>query len=239
MVCVLTIVIADAELETVPIEMREDYSIQKISRERKKRPENMILDSNFMHASIERYFPGESRRRGRPDIIHILMLVALESILNKIGSLRIMIHTRNNLIIDVSPETRIPRAYNRFIGLFEKLFSERKIVADGKALLSIRDGTVHDALGKSAQHVVVLAPGGEISSVSEVVREPGDLVVVIGGFSEGNYKSDLGQYGRRTIFREELTIWSVAMEVITEYERKNDFMKGYSLDRLPRGSREI
>lgn len=215
----LTIVVADAELETVPLKMREDHSIQRISGERKKRPENMILDSNFMHTSIERYFPGESRRRGRPDIIHILLLVALESILNRNDGLRIRIHTRNNQIIDISPETRIPRAYNRFIGLVEKLFSEKKIVADGKTLLSVRDGTLQDAIGKSAGHVVVLAPGGEVSRVSKVVQGSGDLVIVIGGFSEGNYISDLESYEKCTIFREELTIWSVAMEVIAEYER--------------------
>lgn len=216
---VLTIVIADAELETIPLEMRDDYSIRKLAKERKKKVGDMILDSNFMHAAIERYFPGESRRRGRPDIIHIFLLTALESILNKTGNLRVMIHTRNNLLIEVSPDSRLPRAYNRFIGLFEKLFSEGEIVAEGKTLLSIRKEFLETLLRELGGRVIVLAPGTRVQDISSLIHEPEDITVVIGGFSEGDYRTNLNSFEKFSIFDQELTIWSVGMEVITQYER--------------------
>ncbi len=40
--------IIDSELELVPEEMCDDYQIRKIANTRNKRPEDMILDSNYM-----------------------------------------------------------------------------------------------------------------------------------------------------------------------------------------------
>ncbi len=42
----------------------------------------------------------------------------LDSPLNRAGLLRVFIHTRDNVLIDVHPQTRIPRTYDRFAGLF-------------------------------------------------------------------------------------------------------------------------
>ena len=215
----LTIIIADAELETIPAEMRDDYSIRKIAGERKKKVDGIILDSNYMHSAIDRYFPGQSNRRGRPDIIHIFLLVAMDSILNRMGNLRVRIHTRNDLVIDISPDTRLPRAYNRFIGLFEKLFAEGEIVADGKKLLQVQKGTLNAAINRPAERVLAMAPDTVIKPIDSVISGPEDMTVIIGGFSEGNYRSNVDQFEKVSIFNEELTIWSVGMEVLTQYER--------------------
>lgn len=51
--------------------------------------------------------------------------------------LRVYIHTRNNEIIYVKPETRIPRNYNRFVGLMESLF-KNKAVPPELELLKLR-----------------------------------------------------------------------------------------------------
>ena len=215
----LTIIIADAELETIPAEMRDDYSIRKIAGERKKKVDGIILDSNYMHSAIDRYFPGQSNRRGRPDIIHIFLLVAMDSILNRMGNLRVRIHTRNDLVIDISPDTRLPRAYNRFIGLFEKLFAEGEIVVDGKKLLQVQKGTLNAAIDRPAERVLAMAPDAVIKPIDSVISGPEDMTVIIGGFSEGNYRSNMDQFKKASIFNEELTIWSVGMEVLTQYER--------------------
>ena len=42
----------------------------------------------------------------------------LDSPLNRAGHLRVFIHTRDNVLIDIHPQTRIPRTYDRFAGLF-------------------------------------------------------------------------------------------------------------------------
>jgi rRNA small subunit pseudouridine methyltransferase Nep1 len=53
----------------------------------------------------------------RPDITHQLLLALLDSPLNKAGMLQIFIETTKNVLIEVSPATRIPRTFKRFAGL--------------------------------------------------------------------------------------------------------------------------
>ena len=69
----LRLIIADAELQTVPENMARDQAIRNIAVKNHKKPTEMLLDSNYMHTTIDKYFPGESNRRGRPDIIYIFL----------------------------------------------------------------------------------------------------------------------------------------------------------------------
>lgn len=217
----LNLVIADAELELIPKEMLDDYAIRKHAKKRGKPASAIILDSNFMHTSIERYFPGESTRRGRPDIIFVLLQVAMESILNKKGQLRVFIHTRNDLVIDINPVIRMPRSYNRFVGLMENLFDKKEIKTNDEVLLSINESSVEGLIDKiNFDRLVILSPKGERKKLDEIVDKVEDYLVVIGGFSEGDFRSDVYSLGESySIFEEELTIWSVASEIIAEYER--------------------
>ena len=99
----LTIILADTELETVPVELAKEPDVSNHARRRKKKPDTLLLDSSYMHTSVQKYFPGEANRRGRPDLVHTFLMVTQESILNRIGQLRTLIHTRNNLVITVHP----------------------------------------------------------------------------------------------------------------------------------------
>ncbi len=219
----LTLIIADAELETVPPEIAGDSSIRKISRERGKKAEELLLDSNYMHTAIDRAFPGQSRRRGRPDILHILLHVAMESILNKKGGLRVFIHTRNDLVISLSPEVRLPKSYNRFVGVMEKLFKTGEIKDGEKVLLKIERMSLKMCVeSKSNGTLVLFSPDGEKETIGEAKGDGGDRTVIIGGFSEGDYISDAYSLGKAySIFDGELTIWSVASEVLCQFERNN------------------
>ena len=51
------------------------------------------------------------RKRGRPDIVHLCLLEALESPLNKNKILSVYVHTYDNKIIYINPEVRLPRNY--------------------------------------------------------------------------------------------------------------------------------
>lgn len=53
----------------------------------------------------------------RPDITHQCLLTLLDSPLNKSGHLQVFIQTESNVLIEVSPHTRIPRTFKRFAGL--------------------------------------------------------------------------------------------------------------------------
>lgn len=53
----------------------------------------------------------------RPDITHQCLLMLMDSPLNRAGLLQVYIHTERNVLIEINPQTRIPRTFNRFCGL--------------------------------------------------------------------------------------------------------------------------
>ncbi|WP_393971839.1 16S rRNA methyltransferase [Oxyplasma meridianum] len=217
----INLIIADAEIEFIPAELSHDFNIINLAKKRGKSFDRILLDSNYMHSSIDKHFPGESNRRGRPDIIHTLLMVVQDSILNKEKQIRVIIHTRMNKIITINQETRLPRSYNRFTGLLESLFVKGRIESDGTVLMECYDGTLKDALRMvNSEHVVVLSPSGEKKPIDQITEE-NETTYIIGGFSEGDYISDAYSMGRScSIYRDELTIWTVASEIICSTERR-------------------
>ncbi len=215
----INLILADSELETIPAEMIDDYAIRKMAKQSGKRPQEMLLDSNFMHSAIERHFPGKSTRFGRPDIFYIFLNVAMDSIANRRGHLRVYIHTKHNQIISVDPGVRLPKSYNRFVGLMEDLFRKRRIESNGKELLSVRESTLAEALASTgAEQSFILSPTGTGTRPTEFLPRDGTVNIVIGGFTEGDFVSDVGNLGRKvSIFEDELTIWTVASEILVSY----------------------
>lgn len=53
----------------------------------------------------------------RPDITHQSLLMLMDSPLNRAGLLQVYIHTEKNVLIEINPQTRIPRTFKRFAGL--------------------------------------------------------------------------------------------------------------------------
>lgn len=45
------------------------------------------------------------------------LLMLMDSPLNRAGLLQVYIHTEKNALIEINPQTRIPRTFNRFCGL--------------------------------------------------------------------------------------------------------------------------
>jgi len=217
----INLIIADAEIETIPAELSHDFNIINLAKKRGKSFDRILLDSNYMHSSIDKHFPGESNRRGRPDIIHTLLMVVQDSILNRERQIRIIIHTRMNKIITINPETRLPRSYNRFTGLIESLLVKGQIESDGAVLMAICEGTLENALRMvKSQSVIVFSPSGEKKTIDELTGE-NETTYIIGGFAEGDYISDAYSLGKAcSIYKDELTIWTVASEIICSTERR-------------------
>jgi len=61
--------------------------------------------------------PSESNLAPRMCCCRVLCAALLDSPLNKAGCLQIYIETTANVLIEVSPHTRIPRTFKRFAGL--------------------------------------------------------------------------------------------------------------------------
>ncbi len=105
-------------------------------------------------------------KRGRPDIIHQCLLLLLDS---PFRDFEVYVHTINGQLIWVNRETRLPRNYNRFVGLMEKLFLEKRIVAGEKTLMEIVEGSLREAV--QGREVLLFREKGECVDFRGLFRE--------------------------------------------------------------------
>ncbi|WP_457741652.1 16S rRNA methyltransferase [Thermococcus sp.] len=214
----LHLVIAEAELELVPKAIADHPAVVNYARRRGKKPEEVILDSSYHHSALKKLEDGE--RRGRPDIVHICLLNALESIANREGLLRVYVHTRNDEVIYIKPETRLPRNYNRFLGLMESLFKNRVVPRDLELLRLEKKtlGELIDEIGPDG--VFIMHEEGKLIKPSDFGKRLVQLenpLVIVGGFPHGDFKSEVE--GRRvSLYHEPLMAWTIVNEILVNFE---------------------
>jgi rRNA small subunit pseudouridine methyltransferase Nep1 len=201
----LTLVIGEAALELVPLSIANHPIILRSARKRGKPPETMLLDSNFHHAAMKGL--DNAARRGRPDIVHIILLCALESVAARKGDLALYIHTYNDYCIWVNPETRIPRSFNRFCGLFEQLLEKGSI----QNFMKVEEKSLTEILEDLPGKKVILERGGSPFLSQE------DAVCVVGGFPHGDFLTEL-PYPKFQITEYHLPAWTVVNEILVRYE---------------------
>ena len=212
-------VLADTELELIPQEIVNERCVLNNARARGKAPEKMLLDASHHHPAFGKL--RESDRRGRPDIPHFFLMLCLDSDLSVAGRLRAFVHTRNNDVIAVNPETRLPPNYPRFVGLIETLYEKQVVPSAENALLELRNGVTLDTLvgALKPDAVVVLETSGEktdllAGKIAEIEGER--VVVIIGGFSKGTFKSDLSKLKpkRYSLGDRMMKVWTVTAKVL-------------------------
>lgn len=217
---VLTLVLADAELEPVPKSIAGHPAVRTSAKKRGRSPSTILLDSSLHHPALKK-FP-EGMRRGRPDIAHLFVLLCLDSVLNTTGQLRTLVHTRNDDVIRFSPETRIPKNYPRFVGLIEDLF-QKGAVPEEKPLITLTRGiSLEKLLAESAGPKWAFGEGGErVNLWTEFAKQPGDLVAVVGGFPHGDFRSPVNRICDRmvSIHEEPLRAWTVTSEILVAYRQ--------------------
>jgi len=216
------LILADAELELVPDRIVRERCVLNSARARQKVPEKMLLDASHHHPAFGKLPDGE--RRGRPDITHMFLLLSLDSDINAAGRLRVFVHTRNDDVIAVNPETRLPPNYIRFVGLIEQLFEQQVVPSRENALLELRQKVPLDMLVNALKpdSVIVLDPEGEKVPIDEgIASAKGDRVVVImGGFSKGTFKTDMRKLKATHISLGDrlLKVWTVASKTLRALE---------------------
>lgn len=219
----LHLVLADSELETIPKEIATEKAIREEARRVDKKATDLILDSNFHHREMEKL--EDKKRRGRPDIVHICLISALDSPLNREGQLKIHLHTRHDKIIEIDPETRIPRSYNRFIGLMEQLFLTGG-VPPSDPLLKIFDKTLQEKLEEiGSVKTFTLSERGRSVEGRDLFRDfsiNDDVAIIVGGFPHGDYISDVEKLSNETvsIYPHSLNAITAVNHVIQFYEEE-------------------
>lgn len=220
----LTLVLAEAELELVPEEIKGHPQVQKSAKFRDRRAARTLLDSSVHHEAM-RGIP-ESERRGRPDLVHFSLLLALDSALNKADKLRVVVHTRNNERLAIHPDTRLMRNYPRFVGLMETLFREGATPKNDPLLILEEGWTLQRVLEHHATGPIVCfsEKGGPIEPstwMDSKVAQSEDLTVVLGCFPHGDFHQAPETFANEVVGLggEALSVWTVEMEVLAHYER--------------------
>jgi len=193
------LILVDAELERIP---GGSYS---------------ILDSH-LHGEIMRDLP-DSSRRGRPDIVHSYLSLCQSSIPNKRGMISTFVHTRDDVVISVDRNARIPAHYLCFLEDMSELF--RKGESRG---MRLEKGSLEKLLLKrQPDHVICLSPHGQKRPLSEVLKKRNEerVAILVGGFPEGDYASPVYELSDLSVSLagELLTVWAVTCEVLCAFPR--------------------
>jgi len=167
----------------------------------------------------------QNMRRGRPDIVHFALLETLGAPLNKEGLLQVYVHTLNDNVITVNSSARLPRNYNRFVGLMEQLFEFGRVPPEGTALLSLKQQTLMQLFQEiKPSYTVAFSKMGKPQTIEENVSkllERKKSVVLVGGFPRGHFSKDTLRLADAVVCVDPDTLetWTVASRIVYEYER--------------------
>ena len=227
----LTLVIAESALETIPESLWTHPAITKWAKAHRKHPQHVLLDRSYHHASMKKLEQNE--KRGRPDIVHFALLEALGSPLNREGLLTIYVHTLNNYVIWANPEARLPRNYSRCVSLIEQLFEFRQVPpnATGRPLLTLKKQTLTQLIKEiKPSYVLALSTIGKPqtleASISKIAKK-NKPAVLVGGFPKGHFSEatlKLADEVARIDFQM-LETWTVVSRAIYEFERASSLPK--------------
>ncbi len=219
----LTLVLAESAIELVPNEIMGHASVRASARRKNKKPQWIILDQTHHHAAMLK-MKGQGIGRGRPDIVHSCLLLALGSPLNIEGQLACYVHTRDDHVITIHAHTRLPRNYERFVSLLEQLYEESQVPVEGSALMTIKQLSLQTLLSElKPDQVTALTTQGRRETLPVVVRELAASkrpVILVGGFPEGHFSQTTleSATGKYCIDSRRLDAASVVARAIYDYE---------------------
>ena len=219
----MNLIFTETALELVPREILLHPSVRRNAKRRKKAAEETLLDRSLHHYAMDRLTNAE--KRGRPDIIHICLLLAMGSPLNRMGKLRVSISTVNGFGIEVNASTRPPRDCIRFNGLMEQLLINGAVPVEGEPLMKLYRNSLSEQLKKIApSRTIALSSHGEPSSfekVSKILTEESKPAVFIGAYPKGPMSSEVLDLADEvySVHPEPLEAWTVTSRMIYEYEK--------------------
>lgn len=218
----ITLILLEAALETVPPSISNHPAVIKTAARRGKKPIEILLDAS-LHYHAMRKLPNASKR-GRPDIVHVSLLEALESPLCKKGFLQVAIYTIEGHAVLLDPATRLPKNYNRFVGLMEQLFKLGQVPPNApKPLLRLKTIKLSELLEElSVRGLILLDENCEYRSLNSIVRQASSerLAIGVGAFPHGNFDESTRQAASYcySIYKEPLTTHVVVSRVLASAE---------------------
>jgi len=219
----LNLFFVESSLELVPRKIARHPSVTRNAQREGKNPEGVLLDRSLHHHAMLSL--PEAEKRGRPDIIHFCLLEALGSPLNKAGKLKLLVHTLNSDLLDVSPELRLPRDCYRFRSLIEQLFAVKRVPPEGDPLITFSRKSLGDVkMGVHPSRTVALTSHGRARKLSDLCMDLAaetSPLVLLGAYPNGPMREETLKEADEavSIYPEALEAWVVTSRLIYEYEK--------------------
>jgi rRNA small subunit pseudouridine methyltransferase Nep1 len=217
----LSLILAESSLELVPKEIQNHNSVISHSKKLGKKPSEIILDNSWHFGAMKGIL--NEIKRGRPDLVHFSLLEATSIPLYYEKKISIYVHTINDKVIFIGDDVRLPKSYHRFIGLIEKLFSEKVVQSEGKNLLEIKDMTFNQLLQEiKPKRIIGLSVQGIPSTCENIVKKlTDDSCIVIGGFPKGHFSNEIKKRFEYTVNvgLTSLEAHVVISRILYEYEK--------------------
>lgn len=222
-----TMVFFESALELIPKSLRKHPLIRKKWQKNLKKKNRGILLDGAVHRPLLNSLE-EAEKRGRPDIIHHSLINIVYSPLFREKKVKVFIHTRNDMCIQISYHWRVPVNYNRFCGLFSQLLLKQRVPLSGEPILTVKYCTLSNLLQQfensqiffcdvpteSTKELVSMKNLEEISHFSS-------KVFLIGGFQHGEAKlssfesnNSIQDWILLTLYEEVKPAWVIAAKLI-------------------------
>lgn len=223
----LHMILLECALELVPSEVSAVKEIQKHASRRGKKPTEILLDQSLHGRAMTRLEDG--LQRGRPDIVFLSLLTIMETPLCKSGNLTVHLHLQDGRVIEVNPEVRLPRNYDRFVGLIEQLLNKGQVPVEGTPLLRITKKSLPALLDELKEEnveakTILTIENGSRTSISDLQSgfpsAPSiPTIVGVGAFPHGDFSEDLKNLFEThlELDREVMMAWHVCAEVLWTY----------------------
>jgi len=230
----ITIIFYESALELIPEKLRKHRLIRhEWQKNVKKKKRGILLDGAIHRTLVDSLEHAE--KRGRPDIIHHALVNICFSSLFKKNKVRIIIHTRNDLCIQIPSEWRVPVNYNRFCGLFSQLLLNRRVPLNGNSpILMVEQCFLNQVLQQLDSDIFLCELPNKIQKGSlNIISLPeiphySSMVFLIGGFQHGdaNILSLISDDLKKritylTIYEKVVPAWVVVTKLINWLEERD------------------
>ena len=187
----ISLIISESALELVPYELEGHPSVISHARKLGKHSSEILLDNSWHFAAMKGI--KNEIKRGRPDIVHFSILEATTIPLYLENKLNLFVHTIDDKVIRFGKNVHLPKSYHRFQGVMEKLYQEKKIIANNEILLEIKEQTFSELLGEiKPSKIVGFSTEGELSSYEKIAAQISDnSCIVLGGFQKGHFSDSV------------------------------------------------
>ena len=222
----LTIILGECGLELIPHSIRKHPSVRRSLT--MKNYSSQLLDNALHHSAMSSL--KNKMKRGRPDILHLCLLNALGTSLNKLKKLNLFFHTINNRIFKVNPNIRITKNYNRFKGLMAKLLIDNKIQIDDVGLITPINKNLNELVSKYEDlNTLILSRKGKlIGSYKDLFKSDKSInyLLLIGAFQKSTFSKKILDISDNLISISENSLhsWIVVNKAITYYEIINNIL---------------